>query len=101
MQILDTSQRYATDPLDRSSSNQTFDPSRGGLYIAHMNADQLVVFDTSKRQHSLLIPRVTARIGAGRISQVQTIAPEAVAYTGSAGSRQGLAGDRLQTRDGP
>src|SRR6202451_2786295 len=28
---------------------QTFDPSSGRLYIAHMNADQLVVFDTSKR----------------------------------------------------
>ena len=27
---------------------QTFDPSSGRLYIAHMNADQLVVFDTSK-----------------------------------------------------
>ena len=29
---------------------QTFDPSSGRLNIAHMNADQLVVFDTSKRQ---------------------------------------------------
>src|ERR1700722_13410272 len=29
---------------------QTFDPSSGRLYIAHMNADQLVVFDTSNRQ---------------------------------------------------
>jgi hypothetical protein len=29
---------------------QTFDPSTGRVYIAHMNADQLVVFDTSKRQ---------------------------------------------------
>src|SRR5882757_1210527 len=29
---------------------QAFDPSNGRLYIAHMNADQLVVFDTSKRQ---------------------------------------------------
>lgn len=29
---------------------QTFDPSSERLYIAHMNADQLVVFDTSKRQ---------------------------------------------------
>jgi DNA-binding beta-propeller fold protein YncE len=29
---------------------QTFDPSSGRLYIAHMNADRLVVFDTSKRQ---------------------------------------------------
>jgi DNA-binding beta-propeller fold protein YncE len=29
---------------------QTFDASSGRLYIAHMNADHLVVFDTSKRQ---------------------------------------------------
>lgn len=29
---------------------QTFDPASGRLYIAHMNADQLVVFDTLKRQ---------------------------------------------------
>src|SRR3984957_20573724 len=27
---------------------QAFDPSSGRLYIAHMNADQLVGFDTSK-----------------------------------------------------
>jgi DNA-binding beta-propeller fold protein YncE len=29
---------------------QSLDPSGSRLYIAHMNADQLVVFDTSKRQ---------------------------------------------------
>jgi DNA-binding beta-propeller fold protein YncE len=29
---------------------QSLDPSNGRLYIAHMNADQLVVFDTSKRE---------------------------------------------------
>ncbi len=29
---------------------QTLDSSKGRLYIAHMNADQLVVFDTSRRQ---------------------------------------------------
>jgi hypothetical protein len=29
---------------------QCFDPSSRRLYIAHMNADQLVVFDTAKRQ---------------------------------------------------
>jgi YVTN family beta-propeller protein len=29
---------------------QCLDPSSGRLYIAHMNADQLVVFDTSTRQ---------------------------------------------------
>jgi DNA-binding beta-propeller fold protein YncE len=36
-------------PADRFDY-QTFDPSSGRLYIAHMNADQLVVFDTTKRQ---------------------------------------------------
>jgi YVTN family beta-propeller protein len=29
---------------------QSFDPSQGRLYIAHMNANQLVVFDTKKRE---------------------------------------------------
>lgn len=29
---------------------QSLDPDHGRLYIAHMNADQLVVFDTEKRQ---------------------------------------------------
>jgi DNA-binding beta-propeller fold protein YncE len=29
---------------------QSFDPASGRLYIAHMNADQLVVFDTRSRQ---------------------------------------------------
>ena len=29
---------------------QTFDPASGRLYLAHMNADQLVVFDTAKRE---------------------------------------------------
>ncbi len=29
---------------------QSLDPSNGRLYIAHMNADQLVVFDTGSRK---------------------------------------------------
>jgi DNA-binding beta-propeller fold protein YncE len=29
---------------------QSYDPKNGRLYIAHMNADQLVVFDTEKRR---------------------------------------------------
>ena len=29
---------------------QSFDPSQGRLYIAHMNANQLVVFDVTKRE---------------------------------------------------
>jgi DNA-binding beta-propeller fold protein YncE len=48
---------------------QTLDPSSGRLYIAHMNANQLVVFDTSKRQ-------VVANLdGFQRVHGV-TVAPE-------------------------
>ncbi len=48
---------------------QTFDASSGRLYIAHMNADQLVVFDTSTRQ-------VVANLdGFTRVHGV-TVAPE-------------------------
>jgi len=39
-------------PLPGSSSRfdyQSLDPTDGRLYIAHMNADQLIVFDTKKR----------------------------------------------------
>src|SRR5277367_91972 len=48
---------------------QTFDPSNGRLYIAHMNADQLVVFDTLKRQ-------VVANLDGFRRVHGVTIAPE-------------------------
>jgi DNA-binding beta-propeller fold protein YncE len=48
---------------------QTFDPSSGRLYIAHMNADQLVVFDTSKRQ-------VVANLDGFRRVHGVTVAPE-------------------------
>jgi DNA-binding beta-propeller fold protein YncE len=48
---------------------QTFDPSSGRLYIAHMNADQLVVFDTSKRQ-------VVANLDGFRRVHGVTLAPE-------------------------
>jgi DNA-binding beta-propeller fold protein YncE len=48
---------------------QTFDPSSGRLYIAHMNADQLVVFDTSKRQ-------VIANLDGFRRVHGVTAAPE-------------------------
>jgi DNA-binding beta-propeller fold protein YncE len=48
---------------------QTFDPSSGRLYIAHMNADQLVVFDTSKRQ-------VVANLDGFRRVHGVTAAPE-------------------------
>jgi DNA-binding beta-propeller fold protein YncE len=48
---------------------QTFDPWSGRLYIAHMNADQLVVFDTSKR-------RVVANLDGFRRVHGVTLAPE-------------------------
>jgi DNA-binding beta-propeller fold protein YncE len=48
---------------------QTFDPSSGRLYIAHMNADQPVVFDTSKRQ-------VVANLDGFKRVHGVTIAPE-------------------------
>src|SRR3984885_11155066 len=48
---------------------QTFDASSGRLYIAHMNADQLVVFDTSKRQ-------VVANLDGFKRVHGVTVAPE-------------------------
>jgi DNA-binding beta-propeller fold protein YncE len=48
---------------------QTLDPSSGRLYIAHMNADQLVVFDTSKRQ-------VLANLDGFKRVHGVTVAPE-------------------------
>jgi YVTN family beta-propeller protein len=48
---------------------QSFDPSSGRLYIAHMNADQLVVFDTSKRQ-------VVANLDGFKRVHGVTVAPE-------------------------
>jgi DNA-binding beta-propeller fold protein YncE len=48
---------------------QTFDPSSGRLYIAHMNADQVVVFDTSKRQ-------VVANLDGFKRVHGVTVAPE-------------------------
>jgi DNA-binding beta-propeller fold protein YncE len=48
---------------------QTFDPLSGRLYIAHMNADQLVVFDTGKRQ-------VAANLDGFKRVHGVTVAPE-------------------------
>jgi DNA-binding beta-propeller fold protein YncE len=48
---------------------QTIDPSSGRLYIAHMNTDQLVVFDTSKRQ-------VAANLDGFKRVHGVTVAPE-------------------------
>jgi DNA-binding beta-propeller fold protein YncE len=48
---------------------QIFDPLSGRLYIAHMNADQVVVFDTSKRQ-------VVANLDGFKRVHGVTLAPE-------------------------
>jgi YVTN family beta-propeller protein len=48
---------------------QTFDSSIGRLYIAHMNADQLVVFDTATRQ-------VIANLDGFKRVHGVTVAPE-------------------------
>jgi len=48
---------------------QTFDSSSGRLYIAHMNADQLVVFDTNTRQ-------VVANLDGFKRVHGVTLAPE-------------------------
>jgi DNA-binding beta-propeller fold protein YncE len=61
---------------------QSFDPSSGRLYIAHMNADQLVIFDTTKRQVVANLdgfPRVHGVTVAGAIHRV---------YASATGSHQ-------------
>jgi DNA-binding beta-propeller fold protein YncE len=61
---------------------QSFDPSSGRLYIAHMNADQLVVFDTLKRRVVANLdgfPRVHGVTVAGAIHRV---------YASATGSHQ-------------
>lgn len=52
---------------------QSFDPSSGRLYIAHMNADQLIVFDTATRRLIANLdgfPRVHGVIAAPEIHRV-------------------------------
>lgn len=48
---------------------QTFDPENGRLYIAHMNADQLVVFDTATR-------KLVANLDGFKRVHGVTVAPE-------------------------
>src|SRR5271170_2224050 len=48
---------------------QSLDPSSSRLYIAHMNADQLVVFDTAKRE-------VVANLDGFKRVHGVTVAPE-------------------------
>src|ERR1700745_604379 len=78
---------------------QSFDPSSGRLYIAHMNADQLVIFDTTKRQVGANLdgfPRVHGVPWAGAIHRV---------YASATGSHQVVAVDietlKIVGRAGP
>jgi DNA-binding beta-propeller fold protein YncE len=71
---------------------QTFDPSSGRLYIAHMNADQLVVFDTSKR-------RAVANLDGFRRVHGVTVAPEIQrVYASVTGNHQVAAVDTKSLR---
>lgn len=66
---------------------QTFDPASGRLYIAHMNADQLVVFDTAKRQ-------VIANLDGFKRVHGVTVAPEIHrVYASATGTHQVVALD--------
>jgi DNA-binding beta-propeller fold protein YncE len=66
---------------------QSFDPSSGRLYIAHMNADQLVVFDTATR-------RVVANLdGFARVHGVTVAAEIHRVYASVTGMHQVAAVD--------
>jgi DNA-binding beta-propeller fold protein YncE len=66
---------------------QSFDPWSDRLYIAHMNADQLVVFDTSKR-------RVVANLdGFPRVHGVTVAAAIHRVYSSATGTHQVVAVD--------
>jgi DNA-binding beta-propeller fold protein YncE len=72
---------------------QSFDPTDGRLYIAHMNADHLVVFDTVKRQ-------VVANLdGFHRVHGVISVPELDRVYASVTGDHQVAAVDRktLQT----
>jgi DNA-binding beta-propeller fold protein YncE len=77
---------------------QTFDPLSGRLYIAHMNADQLVVFDTATRQvvanldgfqrvHGVTLAREIHRLYASATGSHQVLAvdTETLKTVGAAG----------------
>jgi DNA-binding beta-propeller fold protein YncE len=66
---------------------QTLDQENGRLYIAHMNADQLVVFDTTKRQvvanldgfkrvHGVIAVPEAGRVFASATGEHQVVAVE-------------------------
>lgn len=67
---------------------QSFDPSDGRLYIAHMNADQLIVFDTKKREV------VAALDGFNRVHGVLAVPELGRIYASVTGDHQVAAVDR-------
>jgi DNA-binding beta-propeller fold protein YncE len=78
---------------------QSFDPATERLYIAHMNADQLVVFDTARRQ-------VIANLdGFKRVHGVSLATPIHRVYASATGVNQVLAVDmetlKIVGRAGP
>jgi DNA-binding beta-propeller fold protein YncE len=71
---------------------QTLDPSSGHLYIAHMNADHLVVFDTAAR-------KVIANIGGfARVHGVLAVPELARVYASVTGDREVAAVDSQTLR---
>jgi DNA-binding beta-propeller fold protein YncE len=61
---------------------QSFDPTSGRLYIAHMNADQLVVFDTRSR-------KVVANLdGFARVHGVWAVPELGRLYASATGNKQ-------------
>jgi DNA-binding beta-propeller fold protein YncE len=61
---------------------QSFDPTNGRLYIAHMNADQLVVFDTKSR-------KVVANLdGFARVHGVWAVPELGLVYASATGNKQ-------------
>lgn len=69
---------------------QSMDPEHGRLYLAHMNADQLVVFDTAKRQ-------VVANLdGFKRVHGVIAVPEIGKVFASATGDHQMLAVD-MQT----
>jgi len=78
-------QKVADVPLPGAAVRfdyQSFDPSSGRLYIAHMNANQLVVFDVHKRQ-------VVANLdGFPSVHGVWTVPPLGRVYASATGEHK-------------
>ena len=71
---------------------QSFDPSDGRLYIAHMNADQLIVFDTKKREV------VASLDGFNRVHGVLVVPELGRIYASATGDHQIAVVDRASLK---